>query len=85
MARRDRPGISRTENLLSLSECEPLARRLVIKLAAIYQLLQNYREDHYLVFCEVNTKKVQVCSNHLQLLGSELMEFPVEVSVLIWI
>jgi len=62
-----------------------LARSLVIKLAAIYLLLQKYREDHCLVFCEANTKKVQVCSNHFQLLGNQLMECPVEVSVLIWI
>jgi hypothetical protein len=63
-----------------------LVRSLVIKLAAICQLLKKYREDDCLVFCDVNTKKeVQVCSNHFHLLGSQLMEIPVEVSVLIWI
>ena len=59
-----------------------LARSLVIKLDVIYRLLHKYRENHCLVFCEANTKKVQVCSNHLQLLENQLMEFHVEVSVL---
>ena len=62
-----------------------LARSLVIKLAAMYQLLQKYREDHCLVFCEANMIKAQVCSNHFQLLENQLMEFLVEVTVLIWI